>query len=168
MHSKPVRKGIALSTIAYMILALVTIIVVISLISDKVYPSMKKAYCSILKGIRTVFPLPSQLKTDVPSFCAEEEDNRRIESVEIDSRDPDRIAFNVAAYITACWEKTGKMDVGQETLCYELVIKDVTGIVDESRLKSYTNVPFRMANSIDRPMSIAIKYNPQQKIIEVV
>jgi hypothetical protein len=167
MHSKPVKKGIALSTIAYMILVLVTIIVVISLISDKIYPSMKKAYCSILKGIRAVFPLPSQLKTDVPSFCAEEE-NRRIESVEIESRDADRIAFNVAAYITACWEKTGKMDVGQEILCYELVIKDVNGVVDESKLKSYTNVPFRMANSIDRPMSIAIKYNPQQKIIEVV
>jgi len=160
-------KGIALSTIAYMILALVTIIVVISLIGDKIYPSMKKAYCSILKGVRVVFPLPSQLKTDVPSFCAEEED-RRIESVEIVSKDPERIAFNLAAYITACWERTGKMNVGQDVLCYEVIIKDVNGVVDEDMIKSHTNVRLKMENVIDKSTTVAIKYNSQQKIIEVI
>jgi hypothetical protein len=161
------RKGIALSTIAYMILAIVTIIVIISLIGDRIYPSMKRAYCDILKGVRAIFPLPNQLKTDAPSFCMEEE-MTKIETIEIETKNPERIAFNMAAYITACWEKTGKIDIGQETICYELVVKGINGEVNEDLIRSYASVPFVMQSSIDRPTSVAIKYNPEQKIIEVV
>jgi len=161
------KKGIALSTIAYMILAIVTIIVIISLIGDKIYPAMKKIYCDILRGIRVIFPLPNQLKADVPSFCEKEEDTK-IESIEIETRDADRIAFNIAAYITACWEKTGKIDMGQETICYELVIKDINGEITEDTIGNYVSVPFTMQDSITRPTTIAIKYNPEQKIIEVI
>ncbi|MEM5799557.1 MAG: hypothetical protein QXZ43_02745 [Candidatus Aenigmatarchaeota archaeon] len=160
-------KGIALSTLAYIILALVTIIVVISIIGNKIYPSMKDVYCNILNGIRTILPLPSSLKTDTPTFC-KKEISQKIETIYIDTRSADKIAFNIAAYIEACWEKTGKFDVGDDIICYELVIKETDEEVKEDMIKKHTEINFLLKKSIDRPTSLAIIYNSKDKIIEVV
>ncbi|MEM5776905.1 MAG: hypothetical protein QXJ06_00460 [Candidatus Aenigmatarchaeota archaeon] len=160
-------KGIALSTLAYMILALVTIIVIISLIGNKIYPSMKDAYCSILSGVRAIIPLPNNLKTDMPSFC-KKDFSQKIETVYIETRSAEKIAFNIAAYIEACWEKTGKLDVGDNMICYEIVIKEIDGEVDETMIRKYTQKPFLFQKNINKPSSIAILYNSEDKIIEVV
>jgi len=159
-------KGIALSTIAYMILALITIIVIISLIGNRIYPTMKDAYCKILSGIRGILPLPSTLKTDVPEFCKKDID-QRIETVYIESSNPERIAFNLAAYIEACWEKTGNLGVGENQLCYEVVIKEINGEVDRDLIAKYTQKPFEFSKVINKPTSIAIIYNSADKKIEV-
>lgn len=170
MHS---IKGIALSTLAYMILALITLVLLISLIGDKIYSAMKDVYCSILKGVRLVLPLPAHLKTDVPEFC-KKETATSIKVVELETQNAERIAFNIAAYIAACWELTGKAEVGEDRLCYEIIIKKVDGEVtadDVSRVLADNgqNIPFIWrCDTIDRATTIAIKYNSAENKIEVI
>lgn len=163
-------KGI-LSTIAYFILAIVTIAFILGLLSNKIYPSMKRAFCSIFLGIRGLLPLPSTMKTDTPVYCQNNE-IIYIETIEINSKDPDRIAFNIASYTLACWEKTGKLNLGQNQICYELVIKNIEGEVNEGMVRSIlsnnANILVWKAGIINSPKSIGISYNSNNKLIEVI
>lgn len=163
-------KGIALSTIVYFILAIVTITLILGLLSNKIYPSAKSAYCSVFLGLRNLLPLPSSMKTDVPIYC-KRDTTVYIETVEIESTNPDRIALNIASYALACWEKTGKLNLGQNKICYELVIKGVDGEVNESMVRSILSndagILSWKAGTITAAKSIGISYNSTTKLIEV-
>ncbi|MBU5688678.1 MAG: hypothetical protein KQA41_00405 [Candidatus Aenigmarchaeota archaeon] len=162
-------KGIALSTLAYIILALISLIVVLSLIGNKIYPSLQDAYCKILIGVKSVLPLPTHMKTDLPMFCNKEDNENKILTEEIYTGDPDRIAFAIASYILACWEKASKID--DNILCYEIVLKNLDGIVTEDMIKEklgdYSSILKWNVGDIQQPKSIGIFYNAEEKIIEV-
>lgn len=164
-------KGIALSTIAYYILAIVTIAVILGLLGNKIYPSVKGSYCSIFLGLRNLLPLPSSMKSDVPAYC-QKDTTVYIETVELESTNPDRIALNIASYSLACWEKTGKLNLGQNKICYELVIKSVDGEVNEAMVKAILSKDAEIltwkAGIITSSKSIGISYNSATKSIEVI
>lgn len=165
------KKGIALSTIAYMLLAVATIIIILTLIGDKIFPSIKGIYCSISQGVRSVLPLPSAMKTDVPSYCQQKDKPVYIETIDLKTRQPDSIAFNIASYSLACWEKTGKLNVGRNTICYELIVKGIDGEVTKDMVKSALSPDDKILawklDKINGPMSIGIAYNSTSKMIEV-
>ncbi|MBU5690178.1 MAG: hypothetical protein QXM68_03490 [Candidatus Aenigmatarchaeota archaeon] len=163
-------KGIALSVIAYMILSLVVLIVILSLIGNKIYPAAKEGYCKFVIGIRSVLPLPTHMKTDIPTICQKTE---RIypETIEILSGDPLRISFNIAAYSQACWERTSNQNYNKDVLCYELVLRRVDSAVTYQMVQNYlgTNSNILLTfNDITAPRSIGIIYNHQQNKIQVI
>ncbi len=163
-------KGIALSTLAYIILAVASLVVILSLLGNKIYPSVKNAYCNILFGIKSFLPLPTNMKTDIPMFCQKQEDQIKIITEEIKSSDPESIAFQIAAYSKACWEKTANVYY-ENVVCYELTIKRISDQVTEEMVKNYlgkdSDILSWHVDIIDRPKSIGIVYNAQENKIEV-
>ncbi|MEM0473186.1 MAG: hypothetical protein QXF88_00490 [Candidatus Aenigmatarchaeota archaeon] len=163
-------KGIAFSTIAYMIIALAALIVLLTLIGNKIYPSAKNGYCKFLIGLRTVLPLPSHMKSDIPSMC-KVNDAVYMETVEILSGDPLRIAFNIASYSKACWEKTANLNYNKNVLCYELVLRRLDSSVTFEMVENYLGTDSNIiiwSGDIERVKSIGIMYDYTENKIRVV
>jgi hypothetical protein len=167
-------KGIALETSAYFLIALTTIILIFSLVGTKITPAIKNAYCNFVRGIRSILPLPSYMKSPLPTYC-ERNATIYLETKLIETDDPDRIEFLIASYVIACWEKTGKLDVGQNTLCYELVMKrKPTGNVERVDVENLVNneyqdiMSWKTDDVINQAKSIGITYESTNKTIEVV
>lgn len=168
------KGDITLATIGYFAIALVTIVLVLTLVGTKISPSVRNAYCSFIRGLREFLPLPSNMKISLPSYC-EMGGIVYIQTKTIDTRDPDKIEFLIASYVLACWEKTGKLDVGQNTLCYELILNGANqpgvtqnGVNQQLINEGYSNI---MAWNLESPLteskSIGISYNSTSKRIEV-
>ena len=164
-------KGLALETIAYMFIAIVAILLIITLVSGKIGPAARSAYCTFIKGLKSILPLPAHLKTPLPAYCQEDTIDG-VETHEIIANDPDRIARDIAAYALACWEKTGKVNMGQDILCYELLIRDIVGSVTETDVllvleaNNYEDLPLDWrAGIIDTTKSISVGYNSTLKEI---
>jgi hypothetical protein len=164
-------KGIALSTIALFLIAIVSISVLISFIGVNIPEVLKEGYCSIFLGLAGLLPLPESYKPSPPSFCKSLREVQQLAYIE--SSQPDRISFDIASYIVACWERTGRINMGQNFNCYEVVIKRIDGVVNETSVKSqlpenYKNLMSWQAGEIKTPKSIGILYNATQKLIVVV
>jgi hypothetical protein len=168
-------KGIALETIAYFMIALVTIILIFSLVGTKITPAIKNAYCNFVRGIRLILPLPNYMRPPLPTYC-EKNATVYLETKLIETDVPDRIEFMIASYVIACWEKTGKLEVGQNTLCYELIMKrKPTGDVERTNIENLVNKEYsgimEWKFSVDRIVdatSIGITYNSTNMKIEVI
>lgn len=162
-------KGIALEMIAYYIIAFVTIVLILGLIGMKISPALKNAFCSVMRGITGVLPLPDYMRPSLPAYC--EGGNGGIKVVTIESKYPDRIALEIASHTLACWERTGKINLGQDKLCYELVLKEVGGEVNEDMvsdiLKQQSTIMDWKAGVISSEKSIGISYNSESNKIEV-
>jgi hypothetical protein len=168
------KGDIALPTIGYFVIALVTIVLVLTLVGTKISPSVKNAYCSFIRGLREFLPLPSHMKLPLPSYC-EVEGTVYIETKTIESRNPDNIEFLIASYVLACWEKTGKLDVGQNTLCYELILNGANqpgvtqnGVDQKLSNEGYSSImTWKIESPLTESKSIGISYNSTSKRIEV-
>jgi len=164
-------KGIALSTIALFLIAIVSITVLISFVGVNIPRILKEGYCSIVQGLVGFLPLPESYKPSLPPFCKPFSVFQQL--VYIESSQPARISFDTASYVMACWERTGRINMGQNTNCYEVVIKRIDGTVNEASVKSqlpenYKNLMSWQAGEITTPKSIGIFYNATQKLIVVV
>lgn len=165
-------KGIALSTVAYMILAIVAISLLIMLVGIRISPALRKAYCSSIRGISSILPLPQHLKPSQPVYC--ETNAVKLEKIKLNTNIPEEISFKIASYVAACWEKTGVANIGRDQICYEIDITGVNGEVSESSVKTllerqnYQNMLTWKTGSISSPKSIAIMYDGDSKKIEVV
>ncbi|MEM5853189.1 MAG: hypothetical protein QW228_02310 [Candidatus Aenigmatarchaeota archaeon] len=163
-------KGIAISTIALFLIAIASIVVLISFVGTNLPAALKELYCSLFQGIAGFLPLPEYMKSSPPSFCK----STQIQKVfYIEASDPERISFEIASHVLACWEITGKIGVDQNTNCYEIVIKRINGIVDEDSVKSnlpkdYKGIMKWEAGEITTPKSIGIFYNSTSKLITVI
>lgn len=167
-------KGITIATIGYFIIALVTIILIISLIGTKISPAVRNFYCSFSRGLKGILPLPEYMKPPLPSYCRMN-GNGGFQTVIIENMDPKDIEFKMAAHILACWEKTGRLNKGQNTLCYELVLRrtpsgDVTkdGVNQTLVEEGFDNLDWKTDDTISSTRSIGISYNSDDKTIEVV
>ncbi|MEM7814682.1 MAG: hypothetical protein QXK48_03895 [Candidatus Aenigmatarchaeota archaeon] len=163
-------KGIALSTIALFLIAIVSITVLISFVGINVPNALKEGYCSMVQGLAGFLPLPEAFKPSLPSFC---KPSIAQNLVYIESSEPERISFEIASYVMACWEMTGKINVGQNTNCYEIVIKRIEGKVDENSVRSqlpgnYKQLMEWRAGEIITSKSIGIFYNSTSKLVVVV
>ncbi|MEM5829287.1 MAG: hypothetical protein QW040_00435 [Candidatus Aenigmatarchaeota archaeon] len=163
-------KGIALSTIALFLIAIVSITVLISFVGSNIPNALKESYCSIVQGLIGFLPLSATFRPSLPPFCRQSPTQNL---VYIESSNPEKISFDIASYVMACWEITGKINVGQNINCYELVIKRIEGSVNESSVKSqlprdYKQIMEWKANEITTPKSIGIFYNSTSKLIMVV
>jgi hypothetical protein len=165
-------RGLALTTIAYFILAIVTIVLIIALISNRISPAIRKAYCSVIRGLRAFLPLPSHMKPDMPIYC-ESTGSVSPKTIEVEATIPDRIAFQIASYVLACWEQTGKFNMGQNNICYELIIGRVDGEVNKDMVnqtlveEGYPNLLEWKLDKIIVAKSIGVSYNSTSKKIEV-
>ena len=170
-------KGIALETIAYFMIALATIVLIFMLIGTKITPAIKNAYCNFVRGIRLILPLPTYMRPPLPTYC-EKNATIYVKTILIDSDQPDTIEFLIASYVTSCWEQTGKLDVGQNVLCYELVLKNKpTGNVEREKVEEkivsgwpeYSDImDWKTDDPINQIKSIGITYDSTNKKIEVV
>ena len=166
-------KGIVLSTVAYMILAIVAITLLITLIGIRISPALRKAYCSAFQGVTSILPLPEYMKPPLPQYCVSD-NNVVIETIELKTNIPEKIAFEIASHVAACWQKTGIANFGRDQLCYEIVISGVNGQVTEDDVKTllekegYKNILSWKAGLISGPKSIAINYDADTKLIEVI
>lgn len=164
-------KGIALSTVALFIIAIVSIIILIGFVGANFPPAIKKGYCDTVRGFIGLLPLPEYMKPSLPAFCVDK--NLFQQLVTIETGNPDRIAYEIAAHSMACWKITGKIGIGQNTNCFELVLKRVNGeVVVDDVLR---NLPSEYRNKIDwqagiitTPKSIGIYYNASSKLIVIV
>jgi len=168
-------KGITIAAIGYFIIAFVTVILIISLIGTKISPAVRKFYCSFSRGLRGILPLPEHMKPTLPSYCRLD-GNGGFQTVIIEDRDPEDIEFKIAAYCLACWERTGRLNKGQDTVCYELVLRrtplsDVTkdGVNQTLVDEGYPRIlDWKTDDTISSTRSIGISYNSTSKKIEVV
>lgn len=166
-------KGLAIESIAYMVLAIVAILLIIMLISGKIAPATTSAYCKFIKGLKSILPLPPHLKTPLPAFC-QDDGVTPLETHEILMSDPERIAYEISAYLVACWEETGKVNRGRDILCYELIIGNVDGSVTESDVllilekEGFREFPLTWnTGEIKSAKSIGVKYDSNAKKIVV-
>ena len=127
-------KGIILSTVAYLILAIVAISLLIVFIGVRVSPALRKGYCSAFQGISSVLPLPVYLKPSLPAYCITDT-SVSPETIELNTNVPETISFSIATHVAACWQKTGAANFGRDQLCYEIVIPGVNGVVTENAIK---------------------------------
>ena len=170
-------KGIALETIAYFMIALATIVLIFMLVGTKITPAIKNAYCNFVRGIRLILPLPNYMRPPLPTYC-EKNATVYLQTILIESDQPDRIEFLIASYVVSCWEKTGRLDMGQNVLCFELVLKNKpTGDVKKDNVEEriFTEYPeyqdimnWRTDDPITEAKSIGITYDSANKEIEVV
>jgi len=161
-------KGLALETIAYFIIALVTIIIILTLIGTKLSPAIRNAYCSFVRGLRNLLP-------PLPSYCIPESTPFKTEIIESNQAVP-YVRDHLAAYIIACWETTRKLNVGQDKICYEVVLRnnldipltqaDVSSVLTQENYNP-ENILTWKADTIQEKGSIAISYNSTSKKIEV-
>jgi len=168
-------KGITIAAIGYFIIAFVTIVLILGLIGTKISPAIRKFYCSFSRGLRGILPLPEHIKPSIPSYCRLDNDVG-FQTVIVEDRDSEKIIFKIAAHCLACWERTGKLNKGQDIICYELVLRrdpsddvwkdDINEIlVDEGYP---TILEWKTDDPITSAMSIGISYNSDSKRIEVV
>lgn len=164
-------KGIAISTIAIFLIAIVSITVLISFTGINIPQAMKEGYCLMLQGLAGLLPLPESSNPSLPSYCRSSIVIQQ--TVYIESPYPDRISFDIASYVMSCWEKTGRINLGQNMDCFEVVIRRIQGTVNGTSVKSqlpedYKNLLSWQAGEVTAPKSIAIFYNATQKLIVVV
>jgi hypothetical protein len=163
-------KGIAISTVALFIIAIFVVVLLIIFIGSNFSPALRSAYCSFLKGLRGFLPLPESLRPGLPAYCKEEVYSH---TYYIESSQPDRIAYDVASYVLACWEITGKVDLKVNRTCSEVVIKRIEGSFNESLVKdklpdNYKDILEWRASTIDKPKSLGIFYEyPRKKVVVV-
>jgi len=164
-------KGIALSTIALFLLAIVSIIILIMFIGTNFSTTIKKGYCYVVRGLTGILPLPESMKPPLPGFCTDSVDYQCVVAIEGD--DPDRIAYEIASYSLACWKKTGEINVGMDKNCCELILKRVSGQVTNETVVAqlptdYKNKIDWQAGVITTPKSIGIYYNSTSNLVVVV
>jgi len=164
-------KGIALSTIALIVLALIGVILLITLVGVTFSPALKKGYCDMIRGFAGLLPLPEYMKPSLPYFCTGKPSDQQ--EVTIEAEEPDKIAYDIAGYCLACWEKYGKINVGQNTNCYELILKRIIGNVTEARVLEYIPEGYKdkidwQVGTITTAKSIGIYYNATTKLIVVI
>ncbi|MGC8812427.1 MAG: hypothetical protein ACP5O8_02460 [Candidatus Aenigmatarchaeota archaeon] len=160
-------KGIALSTIAYILIAISALITYIGL---QLSPSLRKVYCNFLSGLNSFLPLPPSLKPPLPDFC---EINLTFQTVVIESGDVNYISRKIAEYSLACWSTTAKVELETDKACYEIVLKRLDGKVMKDNVTyqlppDYRDIIDWKVGDIEMPKSIGIYYNATSKLIEVV
>jgi len=180
-------KGLTFSTIAFVIIALVAVIVLLSIFRSMLPEIIGKSFCKVYQAI-LVLPLPSFLKPTIPG-CSLTPNMERVELKGIG-------AAKLTDYIINCWEKADLGKGGQTFICYEIFTrtidtpiteKDVTDIIKQ---KDYCetlpnnfldienqdydgcedeNLIFWRIDSIEgKDMTIIIKYNAFVHRLEVV
>jgi hypothetical protein len=164
-------KGIAISTIFLFLIAIVSIILLISFVGGNLPSSLKQGYCFIVQGLGGFLPLPEHMKPSLPSFCSIGRTFQEI--IIIEAEDPDKVSYEIASHTLACWEITGKIKKGQNTNCFELVLKrlnkEVTReMVIEKLPEDYRNRIDWQIDSINTPKSIGIYYDADNQLIVVV
>lgn len=164
-------KAIALSTIAVFLIAIASIVVLISFLTTNLPEALRQGYCSISRSLLGFLPLPDYLKPNLPSFCKSDYVLQRV--VYIETSNPDRISFEVASYVMACWEQTGRINLNKNVNCYEVVIRRIEGFVDEVSVKSqlpdeYKNLMEWQAGIVDVPKSLGIIYDANKKLVVVI
>ena len=157
-------KGIALSTIALFIIAIVSITILIAFFSSNLQPALRKGYCSIMLSLLGFLPIPEHSKPPLPPYCKPVESQR---IVVIESSVPERIAFEIASHALACWKMTGEVGVSEDMYCYELVIKRLDGSVSEEEVltelpSEYRDVILWNAGTITMPKSLGVYYNQSE------
>lgn len=163
-------KGIAISTLAFFLITIVSISLLVLYVGLQLSPMLRKAYCSFVMGLTSFLPLPEHLKPSIPAFCKVEPEG--IKTVIIESGDPDYISRRIAAYVLACWEVTGKVNLGQDRNCYEIVLKNLQSPISEDDVKD--NLPSGYEDVMDwkaeitQPKSIGIYYNSTNSKIMVM
>jgi hypothetical protein len=162
-------KAIAISTIAVFLIAIVSIMILISFVGGQLPPALKKGYCNTIRGLVGLLPLPESMKPSLPPYCTTEGGQN---VVTIESGDVNKISYEIAARALACWEQTGKIGLGQDRNCYEIVLKRVDGEVTRenvtSYMKNYENIIDWQIGNITEPKSVGIFYNSTGKTIGVV
>jgi hypothetical protein len=163
-------RGIAISTVALFIIAIFAVILLIIFIGSNFSPALRNAYCSLIIGLRGFLPLPESLKPGLPAYCKEEV---YPQTYYIESNQPERIAYEVASYVLACWEVTGKVDLKVNRTCSEVVVKRIEGSFDGSLVKgelpdNYKDILEWRAGIIDRPKSLGVLYEyPTKKVVVI-
>jgi len=165
------NKAIALATIFYFLIAIVVIFVILMLVGTKFSPALQKGLCSTLRGVRGLLPLPDYMQPTMPAYC--EQNTVFIETIEIQTKNPDQIALNIAAYTQACWEKTTKLDFEQDIVCYELIINNIDGEITEEMVranlyKQYQNIFVWKLDTLTEKATLGISYDSATKKIEVI
>jgi len=163
-------KGIALSTIAYILIAIVAISLLITYVGLQLSPSLRKVYCNFLSGLNSFLPLPASLRLSLPEFC---EISQTFQTVIIESGDVNYISRKIAEYSLACWSITAKVELESDKACYEIVLKKINGKVMKDNVTSQLPPDYRdiiewKVGDIEMPKSIGIYYNATSKLIEVI
>jgi len=115
------------------------------------------------------------MKPSLPSYCRLD-GNAEFQVVTIEDRDREDIEFKIAAYCLACWERTERLNKGQNTLCYELVLRrDPSDAVRKNEVNQVlvdegypTILDWKTDDTINSKRAIGISYNADSGKIEVI
>lgn len=165
-----IKGDISINTIAYFSLVIIFIIVTVVFLWDKMKPVIFNSYCGIIRNLRNFLPFPSYLKPSMPKYC-KMKDKDVCEEVEMMANLPDSIAFNIASYVLACWEQTGKVNLSDEKCCYELImLHNPLGMITEEMVREnlpedYRDVMIWERGIINSKLSLLIEYDGQNIVV---
>lgn len=122
-------KGIALDSVFALIVAVGSLIVLISLFSTSIKPAGEWLYCNVYFKFTSIFSHASP-----PDFCKPEEKPEVIEVNETRNREFSRLLLS---YIISCWQSAEVKGLYKDHACYELRLKNK---VDDVTEKNVTDV----------------------------
>jgi len=179
-------KGLALSVIISVIIALVGVSLLLLIISGDFQQTVKKVYCDTYVKISQALPSGKEGTPSVPKFCMFEP---QIEGKNIRENNNTIVSRIISAHIIACWKKSEIAGIDKSIPCYELSLsgqvdgvteKNVTDIlIKEDHCESIENNDFGCGTknqilweiadgTIDKEKIILIKYNADKDAVEVL
>lgn len=119
-------KALALNSIFRLIIAMGSLILLLSLFSTGVKPAGEWIYCNIYFKLTAFFTHSSP-----PDFCKVE---KKAETIEIEERDNKKFSRMLLSYIVSCWKSAEIKGLYKDHPCYELLLKSVVDNVTEKNV----------------------------------
>lgn len=179
-------KGLEANLIWTVVLAIVSLVVLISLTTDTFRAAAFRIYCGMYLNVVRFF---SGVETSsLPSYCAPYT-NPGIELVKINDQDNKIFSRELLSYIITCWKDAEIKGLYETHTCYELrllkTVQDVTEgdvtniLIKEDGCKSIENSDYGCGavdqivwdvgdNKINNQKIILIEYNHEENAIRVI
>lgn len=151
-------QAIALSTLVFLVLAVVSTTLLIGWLAGHYWPALRQAHCSFLFALRGLLPLPETLRPGLPAHCTE----LQAQFIVVEAAEPERAAQQLAIATTACWEMSGKVKLARDKFCYEVVFKGLKKELSFEHLKNHLPPAVEAewkVDSIKARTSVAVYYN---------
>lgn len=120
------RKGVELSELAFLVIALVAVALVINLFADTFPKFSTNMYCSLYQAVNAVTFMVH--KPSLPAQCSFEPTT---EKKQLGLMPSEKLADELSNYVIGCWKKSQEGKTGSTFICFELYIQVQEPVIEE-------------------------------------
>ncbi|MCD6558255.1 MAG: hypothetical protein J7K31_04495 [Candidatus Aenigmarchaeota archaeon] len=122
-------KGLELTTMAFIIIALFAVLMVISFFSKSLPQMNTNVYCQLYQAVNAISFATD--KPPLPPQCSIEPRPERRTVGRVEAKD---FYDDMADYVFGCWRKSQQGTVGFTFICFELYFDGVDGVITEKNV----------------------------------